>query len=71
MRLGDTFGEMLISYVPGRNDLRQIERLMDAYTDALERVLGAPSGSLVLMDHESLKAWFEPVVSEGVAELSS
>jgi AcrR family transcriptional regulator len=70
MRLGDTFGEMLISYVPGRDDLRQIERLMDAYTDALERVLGAPSGSLVLMDYESLKVWFEPE-EMGVKELGS
>jgi AcrR family transcriptional regulator len=58
--LGNAFGDLLISYEPGRDDLRQIENLMAAYTDALERVLGAPGGSLQLMEPDTLKAWFEP-----------
>jgi hypothetical protein len=30
-----------------------------AYTDALERVLGAPAGSLTLMDAATLQEWFD------------
>jgi AcrR family transcriptional regulator len=60
LRLGDTFGLYLLSYVPGRDDLRQLQILMDAYTEALERVLGAPKGSLILMDSEALEEWFVP-----------
>jgi AcrR family transcriptional regulator len=33
-----------------------------AYTDAIERVLGAPKGSLTLIDSATIHAWFEPVV---------
>jgi len=58
LRLGDTFGGLLLSYVPERDDLRQLETLLAAYTEALERVLGAPKGSLVLMDSEALEEWF-------------
>ena len=33
------------------------QRTVAAYTDALERVLGAPPGSLSLVDDETLKEW--------------
>jgi hypothetical protein len=33
-------------------------KLVAAYNDTLERVLGAPAGSLNLMDDETLKEWF-------------
>jgi AcrR family transcriptional regulator len=32
-----------------------------AYGDAIERVLGAPQGSLTLIDSETIHAWFDPV----------
>jgi len=56
--LGDTFGELLILHQPGSDSLHKLETVMAAYTDALERVLGAPGGSLKLIDTESLKEWF-------------
>ena len=39
-------------------ELAYAEKLVAAYNDALERVLGAPAGSLNLMDTETLKEWF-------------
>ena len=60
LSLGDTFSKSLLSYVPERDDLRQLEMITAAYTDALERVLGAPKSSLVIMDSESMKEWFSP-----------
>ena len=36
-----------------------VEQTFAAYTDALERVLGAREGSLVLADPAILKLWFE------------
>lgn len=59
--VGDTFAGMLLSEEakPG-NSLRQAETLVTAYNDALERMLGAPQGSIHLMDIKSLKVWFPP-----------
>jgi len=65
--LGDTFGGLLLLHEAGSDSLRQLENVIAAYTNALERVLGAPSGSLKLMDTESLKEWLEPVEHEVVA----
>jgi AcrR family transcriptional regulator len=33
-----------------------------AYNDAIERVLGAPKGSLTVIDAETIHAWFDPLV---------
>jgi AcrR family transcriptional regulator len=35
-----------------------VERTAAAFTDALERILGIPTGSLTLMDHTTLHFWF-------------
>jgi AcrR family transcriptional regulator len=56
--LGDTLGGLLLSFDPQRDDLRPIERTVAAYTDALERVLGASPASLTLVDAQTLKEWF-------------
>ncbi len=58
--LGDTLGELLLSFEPKRGDLPRIESTVAAYTDALERVLGAPRASLQLVDTETLSEWFFP-----------
>jgi hypothetical protein len=42
-----------------------------AYNDALERVLGAPAGSLKLMDAESLEEWFVAPSDGALAEAST
>jgi TetR/AcrR family transcriptional regulator, transcriptional repressor for nem operon len=56
--LGDSLGLLLLSFEPERGDMLRVERTVAVYTDALERVLGAPSGSLQLADSETLKEWF-------------
>ena len=40
--------------------LQRAEMMVIAYNDAVERILGAPKGSIHLMDTESLKEWFPP-----------
>ncbi len=56
--LGETLGGLLLSFEPERDDMLRIERTVAAYTDALERTLEAPRGSLQLVDDETLKEWF-------------
>jgi TetR/AcrR family transcriptional regulator, transcriptional repressor for nem operon len=59
--LGDTFAQMLLveQTEPGES-LKRAQTLVAAYTDAIERVLGAPQGSIRLMDVAALKEWFPP-----------
>jgi AcrR family transcriptional regulator len=56
--LGNTFAQLILSDLPRPAALGQAERLTTAYNDALERVLGAPSGSLHLLDEPTIRAWF-------------
>ena len=69
--VGDAFAELLLVEAPQGDELQRAERLIAAYNDALERVLGAPAGSLRLMDSESLREWFvvpsEALVAEAAA----
>jgi AcrR family transcriptional regulator len=64
--LGDTFAQMLLSDHSDSEEamhdhaLQQAETLIAAYNDTLERILGAPQGSIHLMDTEALKEWFPP-----------
>jgi AcrR family transcriptional regulator len=55
--LGDTFAGLLLSSEPHSDTSSRLESTVAAYTDALERVLGAPPGSLPLADAEALKEW--------------
>jgi AcrR family transcriptional regulator len=55
--LGDGFAELLL-HEPRGDELQRAERLVTAYNNALERLLGAPAGSLQLMSAEALQAWF-------------
>ncbi|HZS75137.1 MAG TPA: TetR/AcrR family transcriptional regulator [Ktedonobacteraceae bacterium] len=57
-KLGDTFARLLINYEGGSESPQRAQDMVVAYSDALERVLGAPKGSLQLMDDESVKEWF-------------
>jgi AcrR family transcriptional regulator len=57
--MGDTFARMLLSEEAKSSDaMQKAENLVAAYTDAFERILGVPKGSLHLMDTETLKDWF-------------
>ena len=55
--LGDAFVPLLLTGQPRGDELRRAEEITAAYTDALERVLGAPKGSLHLLDAETLHEW--------------
>jgi AcrR family transcriptional regulator len=59
--LGDAFARMLLSEEAMHDHaLERAETMVVAYNDAVERILGAPKGSIHLMDTESLKQWFPP-----------
>jgi len=52
-------------------NMRRIETIYAAYSDVLERILGAPQGSIQLMTTEALEVWFssdDPQPSEVFVE---
>jgi AcrR family transcriptional regulator len=55
---GDAIGALLISFDPPRADMQRVERIVAAYTEAFERVLEVPAGSLTLVDDQTLQEWF-------------
>lgn len=55
--LGEILAGLYLAFDPAHDDMLQIERTAAAYTDALERMLGAPSGSLLLADAQTLREW--------------
>ena len=57
--LDETTGRQMLASVPGPLDAASVERTVAAYTDALERLLGAPAGSLLLIDPAAWRAWVE------------
>ncbi|NPV87032.1 MAG: TetR/AcrR family transcriptional regulator [Anaerolineae bacterium] len=56
-RLGDVMAAPLLSGAPGEEVFRQLMEAAAVYTDSIERVLGAVSGSLSLFDAAVLRAW--------------
>ena len=70
--LAYTSGQMLLSEEIRQGDnLQQVETLYAAYGDVLERVLGAPVGSIQLMATEALKVWLvadDPLQDDSLAE---
>jgi AcrR family transcriptional regulator len=55
--LSDSLSGLLLASVRPHDLARRFERMVDVYTSALERVLGAPSGSLPIIDADTLKQW--------------
>ena len=60
---GDTLAGWIVAPDPTHYVLKDIQHYLEAYTDALERVLGAAPGSLHLVDADMLEEWF--VLPEG------
>jgi AcrR family transcriptional regulator len=56
--LSNTIGELILSFQSERDGMLRIESTIAAYTDAFERILGVPAGSLSLIDDQTLKEWF-------------
>jgi AcrR family transcriptional regulator len=59
MGLSEALAELLLAFDPHRNDLDPIASTIAVFSDAIERILGAPKGSLTLADAEVLKGWFD------------
>ncbi|MFN8497130.1 MAG: TetR/AcrR family transcriptional regulator [Anaerolineae bacterium] len=57
--MSDALAEVLLSADPAVGNPACAQRKVAAYTDALERVLGAQRGSLEVVDDETLDLWFE------------
>ena len=56
--LSETLGHLFLAFTSEHEDLHNAERVVAAYTNAIERVLGTPEGSLQLVDSHILKEWF-------------
>ncbi|MGE5619133.1 MAG: TetR/AcrR family transcriptional regulator [Sphingomonadaceae bacterium] len=56
--LGESFAMVLLSPEAHRGGIERIESSVAAYNEALERVLGAPTGVVQLVDAETLGEWF-------------
>lgn len=56
--LSDTLAGLLLTSELDHGLQSRIERTVAAYNDAVERVLGASTGSLSLVDDATLKEWF-------------
>ena len=73
--LGETLAGLYLAFDPAHDDMLRIEQTAAAYTDALERVLGAPSASLLIVDAQTLREWtvsssetqVQPMLQAGVA----
>ena len=57
---GDTLSKMILQEDLNSETLRRLEILSASYQDAVERILGAASGTLHLFDIALLREWFTP-----------
>jgi len=53
----DNVAELLLSDAPQPDALQRLKAIVGAYSEALERILGTPAGSLPLADVGLLKEW--------------
>jgi AcrR family transcriptional regulator len=56
---GDAIGQLALDRQDGLVTFDEVERFMSAYEEAIERILGLPEGSFVLVDSPSLHVWFD------------
>jgi AcrR family transcriptional regulator len=56
---GDTFSRLVVDRDDGRIAFDEAERYIDAYNEAVERILGLRPGSFVLVDSHALHVWFD------------
>jgi len=61
--LGDRLAEGLLREPADEGTFADARGATAAYTDAVERALGTPSGSLSMIDPEMLRAWYAAPVS--------
>lgn len=63
--LNDALGELLLTTEPGRATHSVVQATIAASTAALERVLGIPGGSLVVVDPAAVTAWLATPTDRG------
>jgi TetR/AcrR family transcriptional regulator, transcriptional repressor for nem operon len=56
--LGDRYAEILLSGETQSVNMERVRCISAAYSEAIERVLGAPPGSIEVIDTGSLEQWF-------------
>ncbi len=54
----DAIGRLALDCLDGRASIDEFERYLAAYGEAIERILGLPAGSFVLVDGPTLRIWF-------------
>jgi AcrR family transcriptional regulator len=55
--IGEPFIELVFSPNPAPDRVERLQRIFGLYSDVLERMLGAPPGSLPIVDADSLNEW--------------
>lgn len=68
LTLSDSIVKLLLSHEHDQTAFGKSEMILDAYADAIERILGAPSGSLKAFEKDGLKALFDAIQSETAAK---
>jgi len=67
--IGEPFVRLVLEPDAAPDRLERLQRTFDLYSDVLERMLGAPPGSLPIIDTESLREWLvAPEASQVPAE---
>lgn len=57
LAMADKLAEILLAPPAPKSILPQLESTLEVYTNAIERVLGTPAGTLCLIDRKILKQW--------------
>jgi AcrR family transcriptional regulator len=55
----DEIGRLALDRQDGRVTFEEVEHFMSAYEEAIERILGLPPGSFVLVEPPALHVWFD------------
>src|SRR5713226_3435253 len=68
LSLTDTIIGLLLSPRPDQATFHKSEIILDAYVDTIERIVGAPSGSLNIFEPDAFKEWFVALEPEPASE---
>lgn len=66
--LSDILVRLMFSEQPPEETAQQIEEFLAAYVDSIERILGAPSGSLQVFEAGAFREWFVATPNEPKAK---
>lgn len=56
---GEAATDLWVGRQAGTIPLEMVERFFDGYTEALERILGVPAGTITFADEPTIRMWFE------------